>query len=270
MPRSRRRPMHEPIWMPGPTVCAADCLPGRFDAFHEPRRLPGAEVTSVHRRLPLPDDSSCRRARLRMTKVPAHVRRMRAAQASRRRGRVRTARSGGTSSPALPHLPGVYRMLKAARARCCTSARRATSRSGWPRISRRPARWSRASSSWCAQVRAHRNHGDALRVGSAAAREQSHQDVLAPLQHSLPGRQVLSVSADHRPPRFRGWASTAAPLDKVNRYFGPFSSAGAVRESIQLMQKVFRCAPARTRCSATARGPACCTRSGAARRRASD
>src|SRR5258706_12158050 len=29
-------------------------------------------------------------------------------------------------------------------------------------------------------------------------------------------------------------------LDKANHYFGPFSNAGAVRESIRLMQKIFR------------------------------
>ncbi len=45
------------------------------------------------------------------------------------------------------------------------------------------------------------------------------------------------VVSDHRYPRL-GFHRGA--LDKRHRYFGPFPNAGAVRESMQLLQKVFR------------------------------
>ena len=57
-------------------------------------------------------------------------------------------------------------------------------------------------------------------------------------------------------------------LDRKHRYFGPFPSAGAVREGSRSCRRCSSFAPATTPCSPTARARACCTRSSGAARRA--
>ena len=77
---------------------------------------------------------------------------------------------------------------------------------------------------------------------SAAPREQPDQGASAALQHHPARRQELSVdpSRGHRPP-FPGSSFTAAHGVRPGvRYFGPYSNAGAVRQTIALMHKLFR------------------------------
>ena len=137
----------------------------------------------------------------------------------------------------LPHRPGVYRMFNAAGETLYVGKARD--------LKKRVSSYFQKSGHEVADRddggagRARRNHGHALRRRGAAAREQPHQGARAALQHPVPRRQELSVRLPDRASTFPQLRFHRGALDRRNRYFGPFPGAGAVREGIALLQKVF-------------------------------